>query len=114
MYKVIFHLSDQEKVKVACKNIDNLLNDMQINDEEIEVELLIQSNAVNACKDDNNTDMDTIKGIMKRGVKVTICNNSLNGLKIDKKNLLEGAIVVTSGVGELTRKQNDGWAYIKP
>ena len=94
--------------------IFSILEDIKKYGEEIEVELLIQSNAVNACKDDNNKDMDTIKGIMKRGVKVTICNNSLNGLKIDKKNLLEGAIVVTSGVGELTRKQNDGWAYIKP
>nr|WP_300005023.1 DsrE family protein [Tissierella sp.] len=114
MYKVIFHLNEEERVKLACRNIDNLLNDMESSDEDIKVELLIHAGAVNSCKDDNNENLDSIKNVIKRGVTVAICNNTLNGLNISKDELLEDVFVVSSGVGELTRKQNEGWAYIKP
>ena len=33
---------------------------------------------------------------------------------LDKSDLLEGVETVSSGVGELTRLQNNGHAYISP
>lgn len=114
MYKVIFHLNEKEKVETACRNIENLLNDIQSSDEKIEVELLVNAAAVNSFKKDDKENHEAIKSILKRGVKIAICNNTLNGLKLSKEDLLKDLVLVTSGVGELTRKQNDGWAYIKP
>lgn len=114
MYKVIFHLNEEEKVKIACRNIENLLMDIEEEGEQIEVELLIHAAAVKSCKNDGNEDNHTLKEIIEKGVRIAVCNNTLNGLGIKKEDLIDGAVVVTSGVGELTRKQYEGWAYIKP
>ena len=47
------------------------------------------------------------------GVVFAACENTMRRDKIEKKDLVEQATTVDSGVGEVIRKQGDGYVYIK-
>ena len=49
-----------------------------------------------------------------KNVSIAVCANSLHQLNLDMKLLYDFCIVVPSGVGELVKKQFNGYAYIKP
>jgi uncharacterized protein len=49
-----------------------------------------------------------------RGVTLVLCENTMRGAKLSKRDLMPFARTVSSAVGELVRKQTDGWAYLKP
>lgn len=114
MYKVVFHLDDEGRVGIAYRGIMNLFKDMEDAGEEVEVELLANSSGVKPFMKVREENKDAIERLFKKGVKIALCNNSLRVLYLTKKDFVDDAIVVTSGVGELTRKQQDGWGYIKP
>lgn len=114
MHKVIFHLDEEEKVEAAFSNIANLYNDIESEDEELKVELLVNSSGVKPFKAENDEHIDKIVELQERGLKIAICNNTLKALELQKQDLIKEVFIVKSGVGELTRKQNNGWAYIKP
>ncbi|MFC6786568.1 hypothetical protein ACFQFH_11925 [Halobaculum halobium] len=45
---------------------------------------------------------------------VRVCSNALRGATATLDELPAGVEAASSGVGELTRLQGDGWAYIRP
>ena len=47
------------------------------------------------------------------GVVFAACSNTLRGFHIDVKQLIPGVLVVDSGVAEVVRRQEQGWAYLK-
>jgi uncharacterized protein len=56
-----------------------------------------------------------IQELQEKGVRFEACGNTLKTRKIDAKRLVDGVIVVGSGMAELTRLQvQEGYAYIKP
>ncbi|MCD2203935.1 DsrE family protein [Halobacterium sp. KA-6] len=57
---------------------------------------------------------EQIMDLIDRGVTVKQCSNTIEGTDISEDDLIEGVELVSSGVGELTRLQNEGYAYIKP
>ena len=114
MYKVVFHLDEEGRVGIAYRGIMNLLKDMEDEGEQVEIELLANSSGVNPFMKDKEENSEAIGLMLEKGVKIALCNNTLRVLYKTKEDFIEEAIVVKSGVGELTRKQRDGWSYIKP
>ena len=56
-----------------------------------------------------------IEELQAKGVRFEACGNTLSTRKIDEKRLIEGVVLVRSGMAELSRLQSqDGYAYIKP
>lgn len=114
MYKTIFHLDQEEKIVDLIRNIGNLLEDIEKAGEEIEIEILANGSGVKPFKKDNADKKEEIDELLEKNVKIAICSNTLKKLELTKDDFIEKADMVASGVGELTRKQNNGWAYIKP
>jgi intracellular sulfur oxidation DsrE/DsrF family protein len=48
------------------------------------------------------------------GVKVVACENSMKGLKLAKSEMHPSVGYVPAGIIELTKKQQEGWAYVRP
>ena len=48
------------------------------------------------------------------GVKIVACENSMRGLKLTKGEMHPAVGYVPAGIIELTRKQQEGWAYVRP
>ncbi len=56
-----------------------------------------------------------IEELQAQGVRFVACGNTLSTRKIDAKRLVEGVVVIRSGMAELARLQAlEGYAYIKP
>ena len=52
--------------------------------------------------------------MVKSGIIIEACENSLQGHKIAKKDMFPGVVSVESGIGELVLLQQQGYAYFKP
>ena len=113
-YKVIFHISEehQEKVTFALNNILNLINDL--GGDNVDVELLVNGPAVKVFKAEESPLSELISKILQQNVVIALCKNALKAHGLNPAVMLVDAVVVPSGVGELVRKQNEGWAYIRP
>ena len=53
------------------------------------------------------------KALVQSGVTLVLCENTLRGVKLGKRDLMPFARTVSSAVGELVHKQSEGWAYLK-
>lgn len=117
MMKVVYHLnSDDPKVhKAALINIQNHLDA-----EEGNVEIVAVAHGAGLTMfQEGKTDLDNflrIKNLKKQGVKFKICSVTLKRQKIDINTLKECSAddIVKSGVAEIARLQQKGYAYIKP
>lgn len=114
MYKVVFHLDDEGRVGIAYRAIMNVIKDMEDEGEEVGVQLLCTASGVKPFMKEKEENKEAIDLLLEKGVKIALCNNSLRVLYLTEKDFVEDTIVVKSGVGELTRKQHNGWGYIKP
>jgi intracellular sulfur oxidation DsrE/DsrF family protein len=54
-----------------------------------------------------------IQDLEKLSVKFVACENSMKRMDMTKADLTSGVETVPSGIGEVVRKQEAGWAYIK-
>lgn len=114
MYKVIFHLNDEEKTGNVLTNVENIFKDMEGAGEDIEVEILAHSSGVNQFKNTSYDYRARINSLLKKGIDIAVCNNTLNAMKLTNEDFISETRVVPSGVGELVRKQCRGWAYVRP
>lgn len=112
-YKVIFHIDEMSKWKLLLANVSNLLN--AIDNENLIVKVLANSEAVKYYNTTSNLDVDTnaMEYLHSRGVEFIACNNALKIYNI-KNNIINFVSIVPAGVLELVERQSEGYAYIKP
>jgi intracellular sulfur oxidation DsrE/DsrF family protein len=113
-YQAIFHVSEEsiDDITFALKNIINLLNDL--GDENVDVELLVNGPAVKAFTSEQGELSELLRQVLERDVDLALCNNALKLFDLNPDIMLSEARVVPSGVGELVKRQTEGWAYIRP
>lgn len=113
-YRVVFHLDEPSKGRAnqVFRNIENLLSDLGENN--LEVELVANGGGVRAFVQGPESYTEQIDPLSAKGVRFVACAHSLSQLDINVDTLLDSVTVVSSGVGELVKKQTDGWAYIRP
>jgi intracellular sulfur oxidation DsrE/DsrF family protein len=111
-YKVVFHVDYLTRIDLALENIENLLVD--IGESNLEVELVANFEAIILLAKNSNKYEHKIAELATRGVIFAACANAMRSHNLTKDDMLEVAVVVPSAVGELIKKQSQGWAYIKP
>ncbi|TXL66305.1 DsrE family protein [Zeimonas arvi] len=111
--RLVVQVSDGEAQRwnMALNNIRNLQTELGAAN--VEVELVAYGPGVNMLKADATT-ANRISDAIKSGVKVVACENSLKGLKISKDEMHAEIGYVPAGVVEIMRRQQEGWAYIRP
>lgn len=112
MYKVIFHTDELNKVTLTLNNIKNLIADL--GEENLQVELVANSEAVKMFLAADKQYESQLLELNSKKVTFAACSNAMRGLGITSDELFEFVTIVTSGVGELVKKQSAGFAYIKP
>jgi intracellular sulfur oxidation DsrE/DsrF family protein len=113
-YNAIFHIDDggEATIKKTLNNIENLLNDPRLKGK-VHVELLANSKGF-AVYVKNNGFEEKLRHLQKEGVILSQCSNTLKELHIDRGNLYPFISIVPSGMGEITIRESEGWAYIHP
>lgn len=121
--KVVYHVNNIHTATGAFRNAKNHLN--AVGDKNIEMIVVTHSSGAFALVDGamgkkskktgkvyNFTDQ--IAGLANRGVKFTICANTIRGKKINKNLINENAEIIPSGVAEVAFLQQKGYMYVKP
>jgi uncharacterized protein len=55
-----------------------------------------------------------IDEVVKSGVKVVGCENTMSAFKLDKAEMRSTIGYVPAGITELMLKQQEGWSYVRP
>ncbi len=111
--RVVFQVSDSDPAKwgLALNNIHNVQTDL--GDEGVELELVAYGPGIGMLKGDSPMGK-RIAAALKSGVKVVACENTMKGQKLVYADMLPDIGYVPAGVVELMRKQQEGFAYIRP
>ncbi len=110
-YNVVIGVGDKAKVEGALSNAFNLQKEFGA--QCVNIEIVNFSSAVTQLTpmSPNGT---RIKDALGAGVKIVACQNSMNKFKLTIDDLFPGITAVPSGVGELVKRQKDGWIYLQP
>ena len=111
MFKTIFHVDEVSRWELTLCNVQNLLS----SGEDMTIEVLANAEAVRIFTLPGQK--DTLQGIAElaqNGVTFAVCNHALSAYQIAREELSPFVTVVPVGVLELTRRQAEGYAYIKP
>ncbi|HEB59815.1 MAG TPA: hypothetical protein ENJ01_11370 [Gammaproteobacteria bacterium] len=115
--RVVYHINNLQKATGALRNVKNHLN--ALGDDNVEIIVVTHSSGAFAMVDGTKNKKgkpftDTIAALANRGVKFTICANTIKGKKIDKNKINEHVEIIPSGVAEVAHLQQQGYLYVKP
>ncbi len=114
--KTVYHLPDDRLATLAMNNIDNHL----AADPGVKIVVVALSTGVRAftfgAQDAGGRPYaEWVDQLTAKGVEFRICQNSMNALKLTRKDLIDNVQIVPSGVAEIARLQaKEGFVYIHP
>jgi uncharacterized protein len=114
VFRAVFHVSDgsQARGEAALRNIGNLIADLGASN--VETELVANGEGVMLLLVQPNRNGERVAELATQGVRFCACAVALRQLGLTSTDLLAQVEVVRTGVGELVRRQAEGWAYIRP
>jgi intracellular sulfur oxidation DsrE/DsrF family protein len=95
----------------VLNNIENLQKAFA--PEPTEVEVVAHGKGLAMLQRTNASQSERMARIAAAGVKFAACENTMRRMKVQKSELFDFVVTVDSGVAELVRKQEAGWAYLK-
>lgn len=111
--KVVFQVSDNDPGKwgLTLNNAQNVQADLGA--ETVDLEIVVYGPGIGMLKADS-LQANRIADAMKNGVKVVACETTMRAQKLSHADMLPNIGYVPAGVVELMRKQQQGYAYIRP
>jgi len=105
----VLHVSSVDAYRTAEPKVRNLLDDETVDIDAVAV--VVDSGVViDAAAGERR---ETTDALAELGATVKLCSNAARGADAGADDFGEGVAFVSSGVGELTRLQDSGWAYIR-
>jgi uncharacterized protein len=83
------------------------------NDGGVEIEVVFFDPGLNMLRKTNTENAGMLQRFAADGVALAACRNSMRDRNVTTEDLFPFAMTVDSGVAELVRKQEAGWAYVK-
>ena len=129
--KVVYHINydDPKKQAGALRNIQNHINAVGAENLDLKVvlhgnglALLLEPDSLDKLKKFKHANADDkmtakVSDLKGQGVAFNVCANTVRGRKVDVESDLydvDKADIVPSGVAEVAKLQQEGYAYIKP
>jgi intracellular sulfur oxidation DsrE/DsrF family protein len=114
--KVVYHLSDAEKVSFVLGNIQNHFDGVG-GPEHVTIALVIHGPALRAFQSAQaNPDITRrVDRFARDGVELAACRNTMKAQNITLKDLLPGFVSADKGGGvRLAELQSQGYLYLRP
>jgi intracellular sulfur oxidation DsrE/DsrF family protein len=110
--KALFQVTDNDPARwnLILNNLGALKEG--VGSDGAEIELVAYGPGVNMLKADSSV-KQRIAEALKAGVKINACQNTMNSMKLTPADMLPEIGYVPSGVVEVMKKQQQGWAYIR-
>ena len=110
--RALFQITDNDPARwsLVLNNIANLRDG--VGGEGAEIELVAYGPGLLMLKTDSPVGQ-RIADALKDGVRINACQHTMHGMKLVPADMLPDIGYVPSGVVEVMRKQQQGWAYIR-
>ena len=110
--RALFQVTDNDPARwtMILNNMQNLRDG--VGGEGVEIELVAYGPGVNMLKVDSSVKERTAAAL-KGGIRVNACQNTMANMKLTPADMQPDIGYVPSGVVEVMRKQQQGWAYIR-
>jgi intracellular sulfur oxidation DsrE/DsrF family protein len=111
--RLVVQVSDNDagKWNLALNNVANVQKDLGAAN--VEIEVVAYGPGIGMLKAGSPVG-DRVANALKSGVQVVACENTMTAQKLEKKDMLPNIGYVGAGVVELMKRQQQGWAYIRP
>jgi uncharacterized protein len=114
--KTVYHLQDEKLATLAMNNINNhLAADPGVRIVVVALSTGVRAFTFGAQDAGGRPYAEWVDQLAAKGVEFRICQNSMNALRLTRKDLIDNVHVVPSGVAEIARLQaREGYVYIRP
>ena len=111
--KVVYQVSEGDAAKwnLALSNAGNMQS--ALGADKVDIEIVSYGPGVTLLKSDSPV-AARVKEAKGNGIRVVACENTMANMKLTHADMLGDIGYVPSGVVELMRKQQEGYAYIRP
>jgi uncharacterized protein len=113
-HRLLINVSDNDPAKwnMIVNNAKNAQDDVGGADK-IDIEIVAYGPGIYMVKSDSPVGA-RIDELVKSGVKVVGCENTMKTFKLEKAEMRSTIGYVPAAVTEIMRKQEEGWTYIRP
>lgn len=118
--KILFHLNSDkpENVNEALSEVKSVLAYYKRIGQKARIEFVTNGKGLDLLRQDTTRHAKEIAKLQKQypNLRFVACQNTINRLKQEHgitAHLLKGVTVIDSGVAQIMRRQQQGWAYIQ-
>lgn len=111
--RVVLQISDADPAawNQAFNNARNV--QQMLGRDNVAIEIVVFGNGIGAARFDAPVN-DRVGETVAAGIDVVVCENTMKARKLTREDMNAKVGYVPAGVVELMKKQQEGWAYIKP
>ncbi len=111
--KVVLQVSDNDPAKwnLALNNANNLQKD--VGKDNIDIEIVAYGPGIGMLKAESEVG-NRVQEAKDAGIKTVACQNTMRKANLKPDDMLPSIGYVPSGVVELMKKQEQGYAYLRP
>ena len=112
-HKIVIQVSDADPAKwnLALNNAKNLQD--EVGAANVDIEIVAYGPGIGMLKAEAASANRVIEAGQAK-VKVLACENTMRGQKITREDMNASISYVPAGVGQIMRRQEEGWTYLRP
>ncbi|MEP6874880.1 MAG: hypothetical protein ABI887_10990 [Burkholderiales bacterium] len=111
--RVVVQVSEADPARwsLVLNNVKNLQDDLGA--DKVSIEIVAFGPGIGMLKFDAPTN-SRVSEAVKAGVTVNACENTMRNQKLVRADMHPNVSYVPSGVVHLVKRQQEGWAYLRP
>jgi uncharacterized protein len=111
-HRIVMQLSSNDTL--VWKGLMNNLKHLKAGwGDSVVIEVLAHGPGLDFLTKGKTTQQEKITHFKQMGIAFIACENTMMERKIPKESIIAEAAFVRMGIGEIVRKQEEGWSYIK-
>jgi intracellular sulfur oxidation DsrE/DsrF family protein len=111
-HKVVFHLTTNDTL--AWKGLMNNIKNLKAAwGDSVQIEVVTNGLGIQFLMTDKTTQLQKIVEYKSKGVVFYACENTMKEKNITKDAMIPQTEYVPMGIGEIIKKEEQGWSYIK-
>jgi intracellular sulfur oxidation DsrE/DsrF family protein len=111
--RVVFQVSDNDPARwqLALNNARNVQTDL--GKDKVQIEIVAYGPGIEMLKAESKV-AGGLAGALDSSVGLIACENTMQNNKVSRDEMYAGISFVQAGVTHLMKRQQEGWAYIRP
>jgi hypothetical protein len=108
---VVFHVTNKDPL-MWNQALNNAANYQAImGKDKVFIEIVVNGPGIRMLLAESEVE-PRVTAALTDGVKIVACEQTMKGLKLEKKDMISGIGYVPGGIVEVVDRQREGWAYI--